>query len=260
MKRAMLIAAALIAFAAAPNSALAQFYKGKTITMIVNYPPGGPTDIEGRIVAQHLPDHIPGHPNVVVKNIGGAAGLIGANQLGDATPNGDTIGFFTMEMISQVIGNPAIHTRLSDFALVAGVESPLVVYMRKDTPPGVNVATDVMKTKDFKALTLNAQNFNTINLALTLDLLGIKYQPVPAYIGSEGSRDGDPAECRTDGRYIAVRLDGLGRAVDGEHRHSVVAIVAARQGRQLPAQPRSAQHADIRGVLRERDRRQAASR
>jgi hypothetical protein len=176
--------AALIALAAAvPGSAQAQYYKGKTIIMIVNYPPGGPTDIEGRIVAQHLPDHIPGHPTVIVKNIGGAAGWIGANQLGEAMPNGETIGFFTVEMVGTIIGNPAIHTPVSDFVLIAGVESPLVVYMRKDTPPGVNVPADLMKTKDFKALTLNAQNFNTVNLALALDMLGIQYQPVPAYIG-----------------------------------------------------------------------------
>ena len=83
MARMML--AALIAFAIGlPSSAQAQYYKGKTIIMIVNYPAGGPTDIEGRIVAQHLPDHIPGHPTIVVENIGGGSGLLGSNELGDA--------------------------------------------------------------------------------------------------------------------------------------------------------------------------------
>ena len=67
--------------------------------------------------------------------------------------------------------------------LIAGVECPLVVYMRKDTPPGLKVAADIMKAKDFKALSLNAQNSNTLNQALALDLLGIKYQAVPAYRG-----------------------------------------------------------------------------
>ena len=59
-------------------------YKGKTITMIVNYPAGGPTDIEGRIIAHHLPAHIPGKPNVIVKNMGGAGGMIGSNFLGES--------------------------------------------------------------------------------------------------------------------------------------------------------------------------------
>ena len=57
--------------------------------MIVNYPAGGPTDLEGRIVALHLPAHIPGNPTIVVKNVGGAGGLIGSNQLGEAAPNGE---------------------------------------------------------------------------------------------------------------------------------------------------------------------------
>jgi hypothetical protein len=55
--------------------------------------------------------------------------------------------------------------------------------MRKDTPPGVKVATDLMKVAEFKALSLNVQNSNTINQALCLDLLGVRYQPVPAYRG-----------------------------------------------------------------------------
>jgi tripartite-type tricarboxylate transporter receptor subunit TctC len=171
-----------LAFALTGN-ATAQTFSGKTIIEIINYPAGGPTDIEGRIVAKHLPDHLPGHPGVIVKNMGGAAGLIGANALGEATPNAETFGFFTMETATQILGNPAIHTPLADFVLVAGVESPLVAYMRRDTPPGVNVPADLMKTKDFKALTLNGQNSNTLNLTLALDLLGVSYVPVPAYVG-----------------------------------------------------------------------------
>src|SRR5262245_36217030 len=91
--------AVVVALAAAvvADTACAQFYKGKTVTMIINYPAGGPTDIEGRIVAQHLPAHIAGKPTIVIKNVGGAGGVIGTNQLAEAAPNGETIGFFTIE-------------------------------------------------------------------------------------------------------------------------------------------------------------------
>ena len=185
MIRRVLIAAGLVmlAIAARPEAALAQFYKGKTITMIINYPAGGPSDIEGRIVAQHLPNHIPGKPNVVVKNVGGAGGIIGTNQLGEASPNGDTMGFFTLDLVAEFVGNKSLRTHYADFVAIAGVENPLVVYARKDTPPGLKVATDIMKAKDFKALSLNAQNSNTVNQALSLDLLGLKYQAIPAYRG-----------------------------------------------------------------------------
>src|SRR5262249_52922710 len=64
--------AVVVALAAAvfADTACAQFYKGKTVTMIINYPAGGPTDIEGRIVAQHLPAHIAGKPTIALQNFG----------------------------------------------------------------------------------------------------------------------------------------------------------------------------------------------
>jgi tripartite-type tricarboxylate transporter receptor subunit TctC len=54
----------IVLAAAFSQSAFAQFYKGKTITMVINYPAGGPSDIEGRIVAQHLPGHVAGKPTI----------------------------------------------------------------------------------------------------------------------------------------------------------------------------------------------------
>src|SRR5580700_9401140 len=192
------------------GSAQAQYYKGKTIIMIVNYPPGGPTDIEGRIVAQYLPAHIPGHPTIVVKNIGGGSGLLGSNELGDATPDGLTIGFFTLDVMAELTDNPSVRTHFSDFVLLAGVESPLVVYMRKDTPPGINVPADLMKAKDLKALSLNAQNINSINQELSLDLLGLQYQAIPAY---RGLKEVETAILQNTGQMANTSLSGwLGSA------------------------------------------------
>src|SRR5690606_30952192 len=114
MARTMLALFLFAILAAIPNHAQAQFYKGKTITMIVNYPAGGPSDIEGRIVAQHFPAHVPGNPKIVVKNVGGADGLIGSNQLGEADPDGETIGFFTLSTPNQILGNTSMRTPYSD--------------------------------------------------------------------------------------------------------------------------------------------------
>jgi hypothetical protein len=209
MTRAIL--AALIAlFTLAGGNAQAQLYKGKTITMIVNYPAGGPTDIEARIVAQHLPQHIPGQPTIVVKNVGGGSGLLGSNELGDAATDGMTIGFFTLDVMAELTENPSVRTHFSDFALIAGVESPLVIYMRKDTPPGVNTPADLVKAHDFKVLTLNEQNINSVNLQLSLDLLGIKYQPVPAF---RGLKEVETAILQNTGQMANTSLSGwLGSA------------------------------------------------
>jgi putative tricarboxylic transport membrane protein len=211
MNRRMVAVLALLTVAVGSDTAFAQFYKGKTITMIINYPVGGPTDIEGRIVAQHLPAHIPGNPTIVIKNVGGAGGLIGINQLGDAPPNGESIGFFTLDLIAPLLGNPALRINYADFALIAGVENPLVVYARKDTPPGLKVATDIIKARDFKALSLNVQNSNTLSQALSLDLLGIKYQAVPAY---RGLKEVETAILQNIGQLANTSLPGWRASIE----------------------------------------------
>jgi len=233
MLRDFLFVIGLIALAATPEAAHAQFYKGKTITMIVNYPAGGPTDLEGRIVAQHLPSHIPGNPTVVVKNVGGAGGIIGSNQLGEALPNGETIGFFTLDIVGQVMSNSSMRTKYSDFVIVGGVECPLVVYMRKDTPPGVNVPADLMKTSDFKALSLNAQNSNTINQALALDILGVKYQAVPAY---RGLKEVETAILQNIGQLANSSLSGWVGSVEPTMGHIVIPLwqLSARKNGRYP--------------------------
>jgi hypothetical protein len=211
MTRVAVIAAGLMTLAAGfPQTAYAQLYKGKTITVIVNYPAGGPTDIEARIVAQHLPQHIAGQPTIIVKNVGGGSGLLGSNELGDAATDGMTIGFFTLDVMAELTENPSVRTHFSDFALIAGVESPLVIYIRKDTPPGLNTPADLMKARDFKVLTLNEQNINSVNLQLSLDLLGVKYQPVPAF---RGLKEVETAILQNTGQMADTSLSGwLGSA------------------------------------------------
>jgi len=205
--RLLVVVAAATVFA---NGADAQFYKGKTVTMIINYPAGGPSDIEGRIVAQHLPAHIAGKPTIVVKNVGGG-GVIGSNQLGNAAPNGEIIGFFTLDMVSQLVGNPALRVNYASFVMIAGVENPMVVYARKDTPPGLKVATDIMRAEEFKALSLNAENSNAINQALSLDLLGLKYRAIPAY---RGLKEVETAILQNEGQLASTSLPGWTGSVE----------------------------------------------
>lgn len=213
MLRRIVLAAGLIALAAvAPESALAQLYKGKTITMIINYPAGGPTDIEGRIIAHHLPAHIPGKPNVVVKNMGGAGGLIGANFLGEiARPDGETFGFFTWNPIAELLGDPGMRVKFSAFELLGGVQNPVIVYIRKDTPPGLNTSADLMKAKDFKALSLDLHNTNTIHQAIALDLLGIKFKPVSGY---KGLKDVETAILQNEGQLANSSLPGWRASIE----------------------------------------------
>ncbi len=99
----VLLAAASIAFAY-PARADEPFYKGKTLTLLINFAPGGPTDIEGRLLAKHIAKHIDGHPTVIVENKDGAAGMVGAAYLGEVGPkDGSIFGYFTGTSWNYVI-------------------------------------------------------------------------------------------------------------------------------------------------------------
>lgn len=80
---------------AAPASAQSDFYKGKTIELIISTGAGGGLDANGRIVARHLGNHIPGNPTVVARNMPGAGHIRAANYVFSQSPkDGTTIGTF----------------------------------------------------------------------------------------------------------------------------------------------------------------------
>ena len=79
----------------APASAesVAEFYKGKTVSLIVSSSPGGGYDTLTRTIAKHLGKHIPGNPGVVVRNMPGAGGIVATNHLYNvAAKDGTVIG------------------------------------------------------------------------------------------------------------------------------------------------------------------------
>jgi tripartite-type tricarboxylate transporter receptor subunit TctC len=102
-----------VAFAAAP------YYEGKTIRVIVGYSAGGGYDMYARVLARHMPRHIPGKPTFIVENMTGAGSLISANYLYKmAKPDGLTIGHFNGGLFfNQVLAQPGIEfdTRKFEF-------------------------------------------------------------------------------------------------------------------------------------------------
>ena len=87
--RGGLVAAALAFNAAAP--AQTPFYQGKTVTILVGFPPGGGYDIYARILAKFLPKRLPGEPQVIVQNMPGAGSLTAANHLYSLAPRDGTV-------------------------------------------------------------------------------------------------------------------------------------------------------------------------
>lgn len=68
----------------------AQFYKDKTVTVVVGYTAGGGADVFGRLLARHLGDHLPGKPNVIVQNMPGAGGFKAVNNVYNTDPQDGT--------------------------------------------------------------------------------------------------------------------------------------------------------------------------
>ena len=112
------------------------FYQGKTIRLIVGSGEGSGVDILGRIAARHLPNHIPGKPNVIVQNIPAPESIAGANYVYNiAAPDGLTIGTGSSGLLSRAISQPNIRFDLGKFTWIANLYSATVVFwMRTDFP------------------------------------------------------------------------------------------------------------------------------
>jgi tripartite-type tricarboxylate transporter receptor subunit TctC len=88
--RAALIAGLVIAGPAALADPVADFYRGKNITLIISAGTGGGYDTNARLVARHLGKHIPGNPNIVPKNMPGGGHLVAANYMYNVAPKDGT--------------------------------------------------------------------------------------------------------------------------------------------------------------------------
>ena len=79
--------------AQAQSDTIADFYRGKTVNVLIGVGVGGEYDIQARLVARHIGKHIPGNPTVVPQNMTGAGGLRMINYLYNVAPkDGTTIG------------------------------------------------------------------------------------------------------------------------------------------------------------------------
>ena len=89
MKR-VVIGLAWLAGLCAPVHAesVVEFYKGKTIRVIVAQPPGDIYDTWARLIVRHMRGHIPGNPNMIVENMPGGGTLVAANFIFQSSPAG----------------------------------------------------------------------------------------------------------------------------------------------------------------------------
>lgn len=99
------------------------FYRGKTIRIVVGAAPGGTYDIYSRLLARHMPRHIPGEPMIIVQNRPGAGTLIAANAVYNTEPrDGTVIGTFSEGLIlQQAVGGPGVEFDAAKFQWVGSL-------------------------------------------------------------------------------------------------------------------------------------------
>jgi tripartite-type tricarboxylate transporter receptor subunit TctC len=137
MFRIPLVAACAGALLAAFPAA-AQQYPVKPVRMVIPFPPGGPTDIFGRMVATHLSEVW--KQQVVADNRAGAGGNLGAEILAKTPPDGYTIGMFTVaQSISPHVYSKLAFDPLKDFAHITQVAIVPSVLMVHPSLPAKNV-------------------------------------------------------------------------------------------------------------------------
>jgi tripartite-type tricarboxylate transporter receptor subunit TctC len=138
------LAAGLLGFIA---SASAQNYPTRSVSMIIPFAAGGPTDVLGRIVGQRMSELL--GQQLVIENVGGAGGMTGSKRVADAQPDGYVMGIGTVgtHAQGQTLYKRPLYNSQTDFTPVALLaQVPIVLTARKDLP-----------VKDFKEFVAYAQ-------------------------------------------------------------------------------------------------------
>src|SRR5258707_444290 len=133
MKKPMI--AAFAALLALTGSAAAQDWPTRPMTMVAPYAAGGPVDTLARIFGQRLSEVL--GQQVVIENIGGAGGMVGAARVAKAAPDGYTILFGGLANLAQnqTLYKQPLYNAATDFTPVGLVtDSPRVLIARKDFP------------------------------------------------------------------------------------------------------------------------------
>jgi tripartite-type tricarboxylate transporter receptor subunit TctC len=137
MTSAMRIAAAVAVglFGALPAAGNAQTYPTRTITVIVPFPAGGPSDVVARIVTEHIGRTL--GQTLVIENIGGAGGTIGSGRVAGAAPDGYTLlaGSMGSHVAAPGLTPNIKYDSARDFIPIGPTaHSPAVIVARKDFP------------------------------------------------------------------------------------------------------------------------------
>jgi tripartite-type tricarboxylate transporter receptor subunit TctC len=166
----------------AEAQSVADFYRGRTVTLVIGFSVGGGYDLYARLLARHLGRHIPGEPNVVPQNREGAGSERATLYLYNAAPrDGSVIGTFSRSMaVSPLLsGAPFDATR---FSWLGSISSDVSVCMTWHTSPITTF--DDMLTKPFTMGGLGGGADPDVFALVLRNVLGAKLKLVSGYPGT----------------------------------------------------------------------------
>ena len=127
-----LLAAPIVATSAMPAAAqsVADFYRGRTIQMVIGVSAGGDYDLRARLLARYMTKHIPGNPKIVPQNMLGAGGLVAANWLANVAPKDGSVmlAISSNLPVGQAVGLDGVKYDIRKFSYVGNTtDSPNVI-------------------------------------------------------------------------------------------------------------------------------------
>ena len=208
-----------------PAGAADDFYKDKTISVVVGFTPGGGYDAYGRQLARFLPEHIPGKPNVIVQNMPGAGSMTAVRALDATQPkDGTVIVIFNPGLIVQSVVQPEKAPVDFHKYVFVGTVTPDFRVCYGFGPNGVKSWEDMMSRKEFILGATGKGSGNYVNGATMREVFNAPVKQILGFPGSNeqrlaverGELDGDcgsfnslPADWVREGRvHPFVRFTG----------------------------------------------------
>jgi tripartite-type tricarboxylate transporter receptor subunit TctC len=189
MHRARAVALTMLALSAATSTIAAgeeaaDFYKGRTVSIVVAHEVGTGFDIYGRLLARHLGRHIPGNPAIVVQNMVGASGITATNWLYNAAPKDGTVlaTFVHTVPFEPLFGNAAARFDPARMAWIGNMEESLGT-CGVSTEAGVASFEELRRKEVIFGATGATGPLGKFALAVK-NLLGAKIKLVYGYKGS----------------------------------------------------------------------------
>jgi tripartite-type tricarboxylate transporter receptor subunit TctC len=177
-----------LCLSAVATTAMAQdpYYKGKRLTVLINFDAGSASDIEGRVFARHFGKHIDGQPNIIVQNITGGGGNNGTHYLGEVAPKDGTVfGYITASAWSYASAPNLFRVDFRNYEFIGYQGGTTVYFVRTDVPPGIKQSADILKAQGLVSGGIAATTGRDLGIRLSLDMLGVPFKHVTGYRSGE---------------------------------------------------------------------------